>query len=102
MDDRAFASATELANHILDRRIGCAELLEFYLARAERHNPALNAIVVWQVDQARERVRAADSALARGERWGPLHRLPTTVKESVNLAALPTTFGNPLWKDNIA
>jgi amidase len=102
MDDLAFASATELANDIRDRRIGCAELLDFYLARAERHNPALNAIVVWQVEQARERARAADAALARGESWGPLHGIPMTVKESFNVAGLPTTFGNPLWKANIA
>jgi amidase len=102
MDNRAFASATEQANDILDRRIGCVELLDFYLARADRHNSALNAIVVWQIDQARERARAADAALARGERWGPLHGIPMTVKESFNLAGLPTTFGNPQWKDNIA
>src|SRR5580698_9466545 len=102
MGDRAFASATELSDEIRDRHIGCVELLDFYLARAERHNPALNAIVVWQVDQARERARAADAALARGERWGPLHGIPMTVKESFNVAGLPTTFGNPLWKDNIA
>ncbi|HKM74096.1 MAG TPA: amidase [Stellaceae bacterium] len=102
MDDRAFASATELSDEIRDRRIGCVELLNFYLARAERHNPMLNAIVVWQVDQAQERARAADAALGRGERWGPLHGIPMTVKESFNVAGLPTTFGNPLWKDNIA
>jgi amidase len=102
MDDRAFASATELSGEIRDRRIGCVELLDFYLARAERHNPGLNAIVVWQVDQARERARAADVALARGERWGPLQGVPMTVKESFNVAGLPTTFGNPLWKNNIA
>ena len=87
MNDRAFASATELTNEIRDRRIGCVELLDFYLARAERHNPRLNAIVVWQVDQARERARAADAALARGERWGPLHGIPMTVKESFTLRA---------------
>jgi len=91
MDNREFASATELANQIRDRRIGCVELLDFYLARADRHNPALNAIVVWQIDQARERARAADAALARGERWGPLHGIPMTVKESFNVAGLPTT-----------
>src|SRR6266403_3593936 len=102
MEERAFASATRLAGEIRDRRIGCLELLDFFVARAERHNPALNAIVAWQVDQARERARAADAALARGERWGPLHGLPMTVKESFNVAGLPTTFGNPLWKDNIA
>ena len=102
MGDRAFASATKLSDEIRDRHIGCVELLDFYLARAERYNPALNAIVVWRVDNARERARAADAALARGERWGPLHGIPMTVKESFNVAGLPTTFGNPLWKDNIA
>src|SRR5215831_13894792 len=102
MDDRAFASATELSQEIRDRRIGCVELLDFYLARAERYNPALKAIVVWQVGQARERARAADAALAHGERWGPLHGIPMSVKESFNVAGLPTTFGNPLWKDNVA
>ena len=34
MDDRAFASATTLAGEIGDRRIGCAELLDFYVALA--------------------------------------------------------------------
>ena len=77
-------------------------MLDFYLARAERHNPALNAIIAWQVDAARQRARDADAALAKGEVWGPLHGVPMTVKESFNLAGLPTTFGNPLWKDNIA
>ncbi len=102
MDDRAFGSATELSAEIRDRRIGCLELLDFYLARAEQHNPALNAIIVWQIEQARERARAADAALARGEGWGPLHGIPMTVKELFNVAGLPTTFGNPLWKDNVA
>ena len=102
MENRAFASATELSAEIRDRRIGCVELLDFYLARVERHNPTLNAIVVRHVDQARESARAADAALARGECWGPLHGIPMTVKESFNVAGLPTTFGNPLWKENIA
>ena len=97
-----FASATQLAREVRDRRIGCLELLDLYLARAERHNPALNAIVVWQHEAARERARAADAALARGEVWGPLHGVPMTVKESYNMTGLPTTFGNPAFKDNIA
>ena len=102
MDERAFASATRLAGEIRDRRVGCLELLDHYLARAERYNPGLNAVVAWQVDQARQRARDADAALARGEVWGPLHGVPMTVKESFDIAGLPTTWGNPLWKDNIA
>jgi len=45
MDEYAFASATRLAGEIRDRRIGCLELLDFYLACAARYNPALNAII---------------------------------------------------------
>jgi amidase len=102
MHEYAFASAAELAGRIRDRRIGCLELLDFHLARAERHNPGLNAIIAWQVETARRRAGEADAALAKGEVWGPLHGIPMTVKESFNLAGLPTTFGNPIWKDNIA
>jgi amidase len=102
MDDYAFASATRLAAEIRDRRVGCLELLDFHLARAERHNPALNAVVAWQVEAARERARAADAALARGENWGPLHGVPMTVKESYNIKGLPTTYGDPQFRDNIA
>src|SRR3954451_24940788 len=102
MDVRAFGSATQLALEIRDRRIGCLELLDFYLARAERHNPALNAVIVWQVDAARQRARDADAALARGEVWGPLHGVPMTVKESFNVEGLPSTWGNPVWKDRIS
>jgi amidase len=91
MTDYAFASAAWLAGEIRERRIGCMELLDFYLARVERSNPALNAIVARQIDRARQRAGAADSALARGETWGPLHGLPMTVKESFNVEGLPTT-----------
>ena len=66
-----------------------------YLARAERHNTALNAVVAWQIDGARDRARAADAALARGEVWGPLHGVPMTVKESFNVTGLPTHLGQP-------
>jgi amidase len=102
MDEHAFASATSLAGEIRDRRVGCLELFDFFLARAERHNPGLNAVVAWQVEAARQRARAADAALARGEVWGPLHGVPMTVKESFDIAGLRTTWGNPDWKGNVA
>src|SRR5580693_5580322 len=102
MDDTAFASATRLAGEIRDRRLGCLELLDLFVARAEKFNPALNAVIAWQVDVARDRARAADVALAKGEVWGPLHGVPMTVKESYNVKGLPTTYGNPAYRDNIA
>ncbi len=67
MADIAFRPARSLAGLIRRRRIGCVELLDHYLARMERFNPRLNAIIVTQLPEARRRAKAADRALARGE-----------------------------------
>ncbi len=100
MSDLPFKSAVELATAIRERRIGCAELLELYVARMERHNPSLNAIIVTDLEKARERAKAADEALARNEIWGPLHGVPMTIKESYDVVGMPTTWGMPSLKDN--
>ena len=102
MLDVAFRSARRLAAGIRKKKLGCLELLELYLARVERHNPALNAIVVRDFESARRRARSADRALAKGDLWGPLHGLPMTVKESFDVAGLPTTWGVPALRDRIA
>ena len=100
--DVPFRSARQLAALIKGRKIGCLELLDLYLARVDKHDPALNAVVVRDVETARRRARAADRALARGRRWGPLHGVPITVKESYDVAGLPTTWGVPALRDNVA
>jgi amidase len=102
MDELAFADATTLAAKIRAKEISSVEILEHYVARMERHNPEINAIIVTQLDKARVRAQAADDALARGESWGPLHGVPMTVKESYNIEGLPTTWGDPRLKNNIA
>jgi amidase len=102
MQDIAFWSAKRLTSSLRRRKIGCLELLEHYLARVERHNPALNAIIVTDIPAARTRAKAADRALGKGEVWGPLHGVPMTIKESYDVAGLPTTWGLPELKANIA
>ena len=96
-----FRSAKELAADIRKRKIGCLELLDLYLARVEKHNPALNAIVAMDIEGARKRARAADRALARKQAWGPLHGVPMTIKESYDVVGMPTTWGIPELKDNL-
>jgi amidase len=96
----AFLPAHRLAALIRQKKIGCVELLKLYLKRVEAHNPKLNAIVVLDIERATKRARAADRALARGERPGPLHGVPMTIKESFDVAGLPTTWGRPELKDN--
>ena len=102
MIDISFQPAVELARRIKNREVGCHELLEHYLDRVQRYNPQLNAIIVLDAERARSRAQEADAALARGEDWGPLHGVPMTCKESYNVATLPTTFGIPEFKGNIA
>jgi amidase len=102
MTEQAFRSATALGTAIRTREVGCRELLEHYLERVERHNPALNAIIVTDLRRARRRADEADAALARGESWGPLHGLPMTVKESFDVVGMPTTWGLTELKDHAA
>jgi amidase len=102
MSDMPFRSAIDLVRNIKSLRISAREVLELYLSRVDQFNPAINAIVVQQREQARARADLADAALARGENWGPLHGLPMTVKESYNLKGLPTTWGIPAMLGNIA
>lgn len=102
MDELAYADATDLVQRIKSKQISSVQLLEHFIQRMEKYNPEINAIIVTQLDKARQRAKAADEALARGEDWGPLHGLPMTVKESYDIEGLPTTWGNPLLKDNIA
>lgn len=102
MSDIAFLPARGLARLVQRKKIGCVELLDHVLARVERYNPALNAIIATDIPRARKRARAADRALAKGERWGPLHGVPMTVKESFDVEGLPTTWGVPAFKDTKA
>ena len=97
-----FKTAVDLAAMIRRKEIGCLELLDHFIARGEAYNEGLNAIVVWRVEEARVRARAADDALARGESCGPLHGVPMTIKESYDWVGTPTTWGVPDLKDNIA
>ena len=102
MLDVPFRSARQLAADIRAKKIGCLELLDLYLARVEKYDGALNAIVVRDVDRARTRARAGRRALAKRQPWGPLHGVPMTIKESYDVAGLPTTWGVPAYAKNVA
>ena len=102
MTELAFLSAIEIAEEIRERRISSREALDYFHARIEALDHPINSVVTIDATRARTEADAADVALARGEIRGPLHGVPMTVKESFNVAGLPTTFGTPLLKNNIA
>ena len=99
--DIVFASATTLAAAIRSRELSALEALDAYLQQVSEHNLALNAIITIDADAARERARAADAALARGESWGPLHGVPFTLKDVHSTAGMRTTAGCEALEENI-
>ena len=98
----AFKPATELAAMLREGEVSSVELTQYFIGRIEEHNEKLNAIVVRDFDRALEAARVADDAIARGNVLGPLHGLPMTIKESYDIAGLPTTWGVPNAARNIA
>ena len=100
MSSLAYRSATELAALIKRKQISSRELLDLWLARIERLNPRLNAVISLDIPAAKKRAREADQALSRGELWGPLHGVPMTIKDSFDVAGMPSTWGVPELKDN--
>ncbi len=101
MTDIAFRAATQLAAAIAAKEISSRELLEHYLKRIEQLNPRINAVVTLDVERARQRADAADAALARGHRWGPLHGVPMTIKDAIETAGIRTTGGAELLSEHV-
>nr|WSY57132.1 amidase [Streptomyces sp. NBC_00886] len=95
-----FRTAEELAAALRAGEVTSAELTDEAIARIERDDEAINAICVPDFARARVAARGADQARARGEDR-PLLGIPVTVKESYNIAGLPTTWGMPPHRNHL-
>ncbi|MFN0027611.1 MAG: amidase [Acidimicrobiales bacterium] len=91
--DLGLSSASALAGLIARKELASSELLDHYLQRIERLNPAINAVCTLDVDRARALASAADAATARGDQLGPLHGLPITVKDAIATEGIRSTGG---------
>jgi amidase len=94
--DPTFLSATQLAELVRSRKIGALELLDHFIARIEKHDSRINAVVVRDFDRARAKARALDD---RADKSAPLFGVPMTAKESFDIGGLPTTRGHVALKD---
>jgi amidase len=95
MSALAYRSAGELLGALRRRELGSRELFEHLLARIERWNGSVNAVVTLDLVRARAAADAADRALAAGAAPGALLGLPMTVKDTFETAGLRTTCGVP-------
>jgi amidase len=96
-----YCTARDVVTALVERRISALELVDYSIARIERLDRDLNAVVVRDFERAREAAKSADIALTHGERR-PLLGVPITVKESFNVAGLPTTWGDRRFRDFVA
>jgi amidase len=96
-----FTSAVEMAQLIRAKKLSAREALAEHLKQIDRVNPRVNAIVTLVTEMAAEAATHADEMQARGERLGPLHGLPVAHKDLIETRGIRTTFGSPLFKDNV-
>ncbi|MFY0612292.1 MAG: amidase [Hyphomicrobiaceae bacterium] len=94
-------SAVELRRMIGSGELSPVEILEAFIARIVALNPAINAVTATCYARAREEARAAEQAVKAGDQLGPLHGLPFAVKDLENTGGVLTTYGSPLFKNQV-
>jgi len=99
--DIALWSTVRQAEAIRNGETTSRALLEHFIARIERINPALNAVVTADFERARAAADSADAALARGDVIGPLHGVPVTIKDALQTKGLRSTGGATELRDNV-
>jgi len=100
-DELLALSSVELRRRIGSKEVSPVELLEAAMARVEGLNPAVNAIAATDYERARKLAKDAENAARKGERLGPLHGLPTGIKDLHETAGLLTTYGSPLYRSHV-
>jgi amidase len=100
-DNLCRKTAVELASLIATKAVSPVEVLDAHLATIARVNPRLNAIVTLVADAAHEQAKHAEAAVMSGDRLGTLHGLPVVIKDITPTAGIRTTYGSPLFRDNV-
>ena len=100
-DEICDLDAVEIAARIRRRELSARDVMTAHLARIERVNPKVNAIVTLVADRAMADAARADEAQARGATLGVLHGLPVAHKDLVDTAGIRTTRGSPFFRDSV-
>src|SRR4051812_776875 len=94
-------SAIDLAAAIARRDVSSREALTHVVDRVDRLDGPINAVVTRDLDRAFAAADRADAATTAGERTGPLHGVPMTVKDSFATAGMRTTSGAPELAEHV-
>jgi Asp-tRNA(Asn)/Glu-tRNA(Gln) amidotransferase A subunit family amidase len=88
-------SAVTLAGRIASGEISSVDAVSAHIERIEEVNGALGAVVVRRYQEALGEARSADERRASGAALGPLHGVPVTIKDELDVAGEPSTYGLP-------
>ncbi|MCA9311628.1 MAG: amidase [Phycisphaerales bacterium] len=100
-EDIAFAPVTHLSHWLHTRRLTSARLTSICLARIERLDPTLQAVITVTRERARAEAEAADRELDAGRSRGPLHGIPYGAKDLFDTANIRTTWGAAPYRDRV-
>ena len=100
-EDIAYATVTQLSRWIEQRKITSTRLTTIYLERLQRFDPKLRCVITLTRDQALEQAKRADAEIAAGRYRGPLHGIPFGVKDLLDTAGIPTTWGAEPYRDRV-
>lgn len=92
--------ATRLADLIARKKLSPVEVMDAHLDRIAAVNPKVNAIVTL-ADGARAAARQAEAAIMSGDKVGPLHGVPFTVKDAIDTAGVLTQRASPIFKGRV-
>jgi len=96
MPELTFLSAVSMAEQIREKKLSPVELVEAHLARIEKLNSKLKAFVQVDAEGARCQARTAEKAVTRGEKLGPLHGVPISIKSSIEVTGMKCEAGSKL------
>jgi Asp-tRNA(Asn)/Glu-tRNA(Gln) amidotransferase A subunit family amidase len=100
-DEIAFAPVTRLSRWIESRKLTSERLTNIYLARIAQHDAKVHAIITLTRDQAIVQAKRADAEIAAGRYRGPLHGIPFGVKDLLDTAGIPTTYGAEPFRSRV-
>ena len=100
-EDIAFATVTRLSRWIETHKLTSERLTQIYLDRLTRFDPQLRCVITLTRDLALAQARQADSEISAGHYRGPLHGIPFGVKDLLDTAGIPTTYGAEPYRNRV-
>ncbi|MEZ5292801.1 MAG: amidase [Vicinamibacterales bacterium] len=99
--DIAHSPVTQLSRWIEQRQLTSDRLTRIYLARIDALDPRIRAVITKTADLALTQAARADAEIAAGRYRGPLHGIPYGVKDLLDTAGIPTTYGAEPYRDRV-